>query len=44
MAPAADQDVQEWHEHLQIHRQAVFMLHRLALDPGARELRNLLGD
>jgi hypothetical protein len=44
MAPAADPDVQEWHEHLQIHQQAVFPLNRLALDPGARQLRSLLGD
>jgi hypothetical protein len=43
MAPAADPDVQRWHEYLQIHQQAVFTLNRLALAPSAREFRDLLG-
>jgi pPIWI RE three-gene island domain Z len=44
MAPAVDPDVQQWHEYLQIHQQAVFMLNRLALSPDGRQLRDLLGD
>jgi hypothetical protein len=43
MAPAADPEVQRWHEYLQIHQQAVFALNRLALQPSAREFRELLG-
>lgn len=43
MAPAADPDVQRWHEYLQIHQQAVFTLNRLALSPAAQQLRDLLG-
>lgn len=43
MAPAADPDVQRWHEYLQIHQQAVFTLNRLALAPSARQFRDLLG-
>jgi len=44
MAPAADPEVQRWHEYLQIHQQAVFTLHRLALAPDGQQLRDLLGD
>jgi hypothetical protein len=44
MAPAADPEVQQWHEFLQIHQQAVFTLNRLALAPAGRQLRDLLGD
>ena len=33
MAPAVDPEVQQWHEYLQIHQQAVFTLYRLALSP-----------
>jgi hypothetical protein len=44
MAPAVDPGVQQWHEYLQIHQQAVFMLNRLALAPAGRQLRDLLGD
>jgi hypothetical protein len=44
MAPAVDPEVQQWHEYLQIHQQAVFMLNRLALAPDGRQLRDLLGD
>jgi len=36
--------VQQWHEFLQIHQQAVFTLNRLALAPAGRQLRDLLGD
>jgi hypothetical protein len=44
MAPVVDPEVQQWHEYLQIHQQAVFMLNRLALAPDGRQLRELLGD
>lgn len=43
MAQAADPEVQQWHEYLQIHQQAVFALHRLALSRSGRQLRDLLG-
>ncbi|MEU4157864.1 hypothetical protein [Actinoplanes sp. NPDC026670] len=44
MAPAADDKVQRWYEHLQIHQQAVFGLNRLALSEAGESLRELLGE
>jgi restriction endonuclease in pPIWI_RE module len=44
MAQVSDPQVQEWYELLQIHEQAVFTLYRLALSPGGKALRDLLGD
>lgn len=36
--------MQQWHEYLQIHQQAVFTLNRLALSLPGKQLRDLLGD
>src|SRR5712691_5521903 len=43
MAPATDPAVQQWHEYLQIHQQAVFTLNRLALSRSGEALRAHLG-
>src|SRR5215469_5335734 len=43
MAPVVDPQVQKWHEFLQIHQKAVFMLNQLALSPEGERLKKLLG-
>jgi pPIWI RE three-gene island domain Z len=44
MAPAADPEVQRWHEYWQIHQQAVFTLYRLALSSPGKALQDVLGN
>jgi hypothetical protein len=43
MAPVVDPEVQKWHEFLQIHQKAVFMLNQLALSEEGERLKKLLG-
>jgi hypothetical protein len=43
MAPVVNPDVQKWHEFLQIHQKAVFMLNQLALSAEGEQLKKLLG-
>jgi hypothetical protein len=43
MAPVVDPEVQKWHEFLQIHQKAVFMLNQLALSAEGERLKKLLG-
>ncbi|MCM3920693.1 hypothetical protein ND748_03250 [Frankia sp. AiPs1] len=44
MAPATDPQVQRWFELVQIHNQAVFTLHRIALSDSGERLKALLND